>query len=507
MEVKDIKYRFPSFPKRFTGKHLYLRDGSRGNSDLREHFSTPLLVLMGFVGLVLLIACANIANLLMARGASRQKEIAIRLALGASRARIIRQLLVESVVLACCGGALGILLAVWLSSALLRMVPSTPHELVLSSSLDLRVLLFTLSISVATGLIFGLLPALQSTRPQLAPTLKSEATSVAGGAAHNRARKALVVAQVAISLLLVIGAGLFARSLFNLRTLNPGFRPDHLLQFSVDPTLNGYDDAREVAFAQNLRDSVAAIPGVKSVSAAEIAPVSGNDAQATMVFEGYTLKEGEDMNPHYNSVGAGYFSTLGIPVLTGREFSDHDGPGAPLVGVINQNSADNWFHGQNPIGRHFGFMGRGGKADIEIVGVVANTKHADLRSDMPRMVYIPYMQDKNIGQLNFFARTSQDPAALASQVRAQVSRLDSHLPVFDIRTMDTQLDQSLYTERMIAMLSVIFGAVAALLAAVGLYGVVAYSVARRTSEIGIRMALGASGGNVLWLVMKEVVWM
>jgi predicted permease len=496
-----------SFRERFVAKHLYLRDGSRGRSSLREHFATPLLVLMGFVAIVLLIVCANIASLLMTRGAARQKEMAIRLALGAGRGRITRQLLVESILLACIGGGLGIVLALWVGSALLRMTPAQPQSLTFSASPDAGVLIFTFAVSVFTGVLFGLIPAIQGTRQAVAQTLRSEATSVAGGRTHARLRKVLVTAQVALSLLLLIGAGLFARSLYNLRTLDTGFKADHLLEFSIDPSLNGYDDPREVVLFSQLQDRIKNLAGVKGVSAADIAPVSGDDNMSTISVEGYQAKEQENMNPNVNHIGADYFATLGVPLVMGREFTAADAKGAPKVGIINEKARDYWFHGENPLGRHFGFGGRRGNPDIEIVGVVKDTREHSLRDEIPRFVYTPYMQGTNIGQLSFLIRTSRDPSALAPLVRQEIGNLDSSIPVFNIKTMDTQLDEALYTERMIAMLSVLFGGLAALLAAIGLYGVMSYNVARRTAEIGIRMALGASRGSAVWLVMREVVLM
>src|SRR5215471_4551121 len=506
-EAQDPRIGNGPFRDRFLGKHLYLRDGSRGRSSLREHFATPLLVLMGFVGIVLLIVCANIASLLMTRGAARQKEMAIRLALGAGRGRITTQLLVESTVLACIGGGLGILLALWLGSALLRMTPAEPHSLTFSAAPDFKVLAFTFAVSIITGLFFGSIPAIQATRQPVAQTLRSEATSVAGGRSHARLRKVLVTAQVSLSLLLLIGAGLFARSLYNLRTLDTGFKADHLLEFSIDPSLNGYDDPREIVLFGALQERIRNLPGVKSVAAAEIAPASGSVNMSTISVEGYQAKEQEDMNPHVNYIGPSYFATLGVPLIAGREFTAGDIKSAPKVGIINEKARDYWFHGENPLGRHFGFGGRKGNPDIEIVGVVKDSREYSLREDIPRFVYIPYMQDKNIGRGNFLIRTSQDPGMLGSLVQQEVRNLDGSLPVFGVKTLDMQLDEALYTERMIAMLSVLFGGLAGLLAAIGLYGVMSYNVALRTSEIGIRMALGAPRRSALWLIMKEVVWM
>ncbi|HZM49563.1 MAG TPA: ABC transporter permease, partial [Vicinamibacteria bacterium] len=302
-DLATVKTPSDRFRIAFLQKRLRLDPGGRGTSGLRDNAETPLLVLMGMVGLVLLIACANVANLLLARASSRQKEVALRLALGASRGRLVRQLLVESVVFSLAGGALGIAFAAWTGTLLLRALPSEQAARVLTADPDLRVTLFALALAMITGTVFGLIPALQSTRPQLAPTLKSESAAVMGGTAPFRFRKALVVAQVALSLLLLIGAGLFTRSLGNLRSLNPGFEAERLLTFTVDPSLNGYDSARRLALFKRLQDDFAAEPGVKTVSLAENALMTSNDSSSTIRVEGYEAKEEEDMNPNFNSVG------------------------------------------------------------------------------------------------------------------------------------------------------------------------------------------------------------
>jgi predicted permease len=317
----------------------------------------------------------------------------------------------------------------------------------------------------------------------------------------------LVVAQIALSLLLLVGAGLFAHSLYNLKNLDPGFRTENLMTFMVDPSLNGYSQSRTQALYARLQEDIAAVPGVRSVSMANIAALSNDEDMSTVTVEGHRPKEGEDMNPNVNRLGPGYLATLGIPLIAGREFTKRDVMGAPLVGMINETAARSFFGNQNPIGRHFGFGGRRGIADIEIVGVVKDDKAAGLKEAAPRLVYVPYMQVKSITYMTVYVRTAQAPGQMAATLRRVVQQADANLPVSGMKTMDTQVDEFLFTERLVAMLSAVFGCLATVLAAVGLYGVMAYTVARRTREIGIRVALGASRTEVVRLVMREVGWM
>ncbi len=493
--------------------------GSQGRSSLRRDLATPLWVLMALTGTVLLLACANLANLLLARSTTREREFAIRLAIGAGRARVIRQLLIESTLLSALGALLGLLLAIWADRLLLTtyLPAESTGGLAISALPDWRVLSFTLAVMLLTAILFGLIPAFQSARSEIAPTLKNQAGSVVGGG-NVPLRKALVILQVTLSLLLLVGAGLFMRTLANLRNLHPGFNPDRLLGFEVDPSLSGYSAERSKIFYNRLIDELQAMPGVKAAGMASLRILAGDDWESSVTIQGYNAKEGEHPLPYMNSVGPGYFKTMGIPVLAGRDFTrldtrqikhgDDADNWSPATIMINQKFANKYFRGRNPIGMHLGFGSEHGtKTDMEIIGVVADVKYTSLRDETPIQAYAPYLASHFPQGMTIYVRTSLAPEQLMPVIRRKVQQIDSAVPVYAMRTTEAQIDKSLRTERLVASLSSIFGLLATLLAVIGLYGVMAYTVTRRTREIGIRMALGAMQANVLWMIMKEVAFL
>ncbi|MGA9247116.1 MAG: ABC transporter permease [Candidatus Acidiferrales bacterium] len=492
----------------FVNRKLLLDTGSHGRPVLQHDAKEPLLVLMGMVGLVLLIACANLAGLLIARGEGRQREIALRLALGAGRARLVRQLMTESLLLAIAGGAAGLALASWTLNLIVSSIPDSEGASGLTSQLDYRVLLFACAISLITGVLFGLAPAIRATRADLQSVLKDQGANVSGGKANVRVRKSLMVSQIALTAVLLAAAGLFAHSLLNLRGQDLGVRPDHVLEFSLSPELNRYTPAQTILLADRIRKGIEPLPGVRSVSQSEIPMLANSNSSSNITAEGYNAQEDENMDVDHNAVGPNFLATLGIPLLNGREFSEADTSTSPKVAIVNEAMARRFYAGRNPVGLHFGFGGgKGTKIDIEIVGVVKDSKNTGVRQTVHPFVFLPYSQSEQAGNATFYVRTNQDPAALTVSVRNLVEGLDSNLPIYDVRTLTAQVDDIMFTDRLVTVFSLALGMLASLLAAVGLYGVMAYVVARRTREIGIRMALGATQKGVAWMILREILGM
>lgn len=491
----------------FLKNSVDLLPGSRGWSGLREQMHTPLWVLAALSGAVLLLACANLANLLLARATTREREMAVRLAIGAGRQRIIRQLLVESMLLAVIGTAVGLGLAFLADRVLLATYFSgdSAGDFPISSVPDTRVLVFALGMMLLTALGFGLAPAIQGSQADIAPTLKDRAGSAVGGK-QVFLRKLLVSGQMALALLLVIGASLFLRTLANLEISGPGFSTEHLMAFTVDPSLNGYTDERTKDFFRRLTNDLQALPGVSSVGLSTMPILQGNAWTNPVIAEGYSADPGQEQRPICDMISPKLFTTLGVPIVAGRDFTVLD---TKPVALINETFARKYFAGRNPVGLHIGLVDdRTAALDIanlEVVGVVQDLKFKNLRDPAPPQAYFPYWQDEKFRFMNFYLRTRIDPQQVMQAVRQGVRQLDPNIPVVDLRTLDEQIGLSLKTERLVASLSAVFGALATALAVIGFYGVMAYIVARRRREIGIRVALGALQGDVLWMVMRQVV--
>ena len=502
----------PAVPRDNQVPTFGVRPVGHGLDGTRQQFTTSLYLLMGMVALVLLIACANVAGLLLARSTARQREIAVRLSLGAARGRIIRQLLTESLLLAFAGAASGLLLAHWFAAGLIALLNTGRGQIILPVSLDLRVLAFTAAVAVLSGLLFGLAPALRSTRVDVYPQLKQSAATVARGSARFLSGKTLVGGQVALCLLLLVAAGLMLRTLQRLQRVNLGFDRENLVTFRVQPGDNGYTGERLSSYYSDLERRIAALPGVRSVALSQMGPIGGGSSSGTIAIPGFT-EPGHDAEAHRHLVDGTYFETLRIPILLGRGIQPGDTRTAPLVAVVNQRFVHEFMKDQNPIGHTLergGGRAQGGvinkKLVYTIVGVSADVKYARIRDEVPPTTYFPYQQAPyDVAMMTFMVRTGGDPQAVIAGIPRQALAVDPGVPVFELRTETEQIDRTLYLERIFALLSSCFGGLALLLACVGLYGTIGYTVARRTSEIGIRMALGAARQNILAMVLRETL--